>query len=108
MSNLFHRVLLLNVSTSSIIPNCRKSLRSFWLKSARWFLAKAVIAKSGYSGVMVEVDHPRAAALAPAFQSPPQLPHATRSWDEIASRWVVGEIIHQKYPFLIIHELVGG
>jgi hypothetical protein len=34
----------------------------------------------------VKVDHPRAAALAPAFQSPPQLPHAARSGDQVACR----------------------
>ncbi|MDR2858678.1 MAG: hypothetical protein LBV50_12660 [Novosphingobium sp.] len=58
-------------------------------------------------GAVVEIDHPRAAALAAARACPAQLPDAARAGDHVAGLRVVGDEIDQCGPFVPAPELLG-
>lgn len=45
--------------------------------------------------MVIEIDHPRAAALATALTTPAQFPHTTGLGNYDAAFWVAGDVIDQ-------------
>ena len=55
----------------------------------------------------VEVDHPRAASLAPARRSKPQFPDAASPRDFLASQRILGQMLDQGASLVPSEQLVG-
>src|SRR5712692_1075134 len=54
------------------------------------------------------MDDPRAAAFSTSFQAPANLSNATRTGNEITSRWVRSQVADEFFSFALRHQFLGA
>lgn len=83
-----------------LAPLCRVQVRSGGFRSSEERIDWYVLAT-------VEVDHTRAASLAPAQRRKPQISNAARSWNLVACRGILGQIVDQCLPLFFAEQPVS-